>query len=215
MDWTLGYFEPLFYRDSEDLPPINLPLSLRPGIKESLAQLSDAGFHHAVTTVADKDKAEIALNGTGLLKYFEAIFGYETNKWIFGKTYSPVADYFGIQYSDAPRLMVVTGDSKSDIPLDLRVVFIEHRKGAYCDATLIEDMLEILGKKGEGNFLRGFEELLLTATEKDNSEKVVVLNERASAVLEYRKPSIAGDITIPVVKIIDPTGYERGLQPVR
>jgi beta-phosphoglucomutase-like phosphatase (HAD superfamily) len=222
LDETLGYFRPvaedlmarlraeqrglvvrlgerilrLVRREEEAAPNPAGEVRLREGIREVLSSLRADGFRQVVTTGSFEAYARLGLERTGLLEFFDDVYGRERVWDGWGKVYQPVLDAYGLP----PAEIVIVGDSfKRDRAADhQQVVLICQPEGLDEPAGPLLPLIRRLGEGG--SFAQGFERLLSAARPRGLS-RVVALEEGVEAALGYWGDHRRGERT-PVVSAL-------------
>ena len=168
MDETLGFFR--HFADYEKLEEVPKNLAsknlLKNGIEELLQELSADGFTHYITTSGIEEYAQIALNATGIRKYFNNVYARKKLCPELGFGYYGDKDYtvplkdMGISIERAKSDVLIIGNSKSDVPFNIKeIVSIIDTMNWQHRAELTKKLIYILTDKGSGDFNQGFHKL--------------------------------------------------------
>ena len=227
LDETLGSFKRIGYELARrDIPDFEEPTALRHGIKDLLEKLSSEGYSHFVTTSGTSDYAKEALKRTGLIGYFQEVFGRDVvSAYDGGKKYRPVADNVGLSDEQAVSNMIVIGDAPGDKPVDLDgLVFVEHRGCHHTDSYVTAMILKKLNELGDGDFKKGFEKMHQDAEIEEEKFRTFTFKRRRYDIgngvklkLEYRSNNIAenlGERVVPTITNIQADNYRREPLPV-
>ena len=210
LDDTLGLFKSIQYElEGREYIDDEKPISLRYGIKDLLSNLSDQGYLHFVTTSGTFEYAQEALTRTGLIYYFEGIYGRDTiSTDFFSKNYEPVAKQIGFSDEEAISNMIVIGDAPGDKPGDLEgLVFIMQNMCYLTDSYVTAKILETLDELGNGDFNKGFEQMYLNPTSEEFDEKIYDIDD-IQLVLDYTSKGAANeDKVVPRIRIIESEKY--------
>jgi hypothetical protein len=154
LDGTLGDFEPLQGRGDDGGP---VTVRLRPGLAEALRTLREAGFLHALLTLATPRYAELALRGAELRPFFHCLDGLGQR----GKgDAAGLGELLGVTESERPHRMVFVGDHPyHDAPQDSRVLFHLEPLALARPAGELARLLLHLRDLGGGSLRGGFDRL--------------------------------------------------------
>jgi hypothetical protein len=193
LDETLGHFRRISHEMQNKIPEEwEEPISTRYGIRSVLKTLGKEGYVHVVTTAGIKIYADEVVRRVGLRKHFTEVFGREsTCQGYWGKYYQCVAEKLGYSEEDMRSRAVVIGDAPGDQPMDIEGLVFIHL-GGHFDARFIRPVLDRLKTEGQGNFLRGFENMYATGArigEGVLEERRVDLYPEVAALFEYRTNS--------------------------
>lgn len=189
LDHTLGLFTPITEDRQRRFAALGDPdaLGLRKGIPEFLKWAQEKGYTNFITTTGSSDYAQEVLVRTGIDQYFEGIYEGRDIDAGFGKLYLPIAEKMGFEKTEASAKMVAIGDSKTDQPADLEIVFI-HQPGGYQQSTeILRKTVEVLNYFGEGSLCEGFKKLYRDYRNTLNNQCLLLdLLQEAQPLLEYR-----------------------------
>jgi hypothetical protein len=163
MDKTLGAFGQIAREmqnrtDVDDLPPFGL----RQGIEELLEELSDKGYKQYIVSSATSDYGLLALERTGLSKYFEKKYFSDAvdGGYYRSKQYGKVLRDLGMDAVSAGKNILIIGDNDYDVPDHINtVVTILDSMHFMREASLTKMMINMLEEHGRGSFNKGFQEL--------------------------------------------------------
>jgi hypothetical protein len=173
MDETLGFFRHFADYDKEDDVPENIAkFGRKEGIENLLQKLISDGFTHYVTTSGVEEYAKLALNVTGLSKYFRKLFPREKICHDLGLGFYGEKDYrvplkdLGITDERAGSDVLIIGNSESDVPYNMKeIVSIIDADNWKRNSELTGKMIHMLMDNGNGDFNKGFHKMY------DDSEK--------------------------------------------
>lgn len=192
---TLGDFYQLARRDVLGKSTEGQLFTLRPGLIDTLKQDTQDGRINFITTSGSLDNTLKILELSGLTPYFQGVFEGRQIDACYGKKYLPVVEMLGYSEEEAKRRILVTGDTWSDMPVDINLAFICDPFGYRHYAGMLNDLRNFLENLADGNLELGFRQI----QQNTNLLSAADIPSNLKATLRYHQSK--NKLTIPTIFI--------------
>ncbi len=145
----------------------DLKSRLRPGLEEVLSKFKEEGFtQYFVDVLLEESDVSRELTKINLRKYFDRVFGREhqyirgPREWNLNSDYAKISATLNAPLEELKKYALVLGGSNNDSPVNSNgMVFFGDPSAHLSHAQVTEQVIRTLLMVGQGEFLRGFEEM--------------------------------------------------------